>query len=293
MIERVWAAKIAEYAPRDALEQENVLAELLQHVVLAGLAKGGLCRQAELHGGTCLRLFHGLDRFSEDLDFVLKSADHGFRWERILEPVVRELEADGVSLEVVDRSDTDTDSAVKKAFLKTGSFGKLLLLSLPHPRDPRRKLRVKLEIDTDPPAGSERETHYLSFPFTFSVTTQTLKASFASKIHALLCRPYIKGRDWYDFLWYVNRGVAPNRVLLGNALKQHGPWAGQSLAVTPEWLIEALAETISRIDWSEAAQDVKRFLGSEAQQGLSRWDHELFAYHLEKLRRKLAAATRR
>lgn len=288
MIERVLESKIAAYAPRDALEQENVLSELIQHYVLVGLARAGLFRVAELHGGTFLRIVHGLDRFSEDLDFVLQAPDPGFSWARYVAPLAKYLADEGLHFEVVDR--TAAPGPVKKAFLKSDSIGKLLMLELPHSRDPRRKIRVKLEIDANPPLGATRETRYIAFPVLTAITTQTLASAFASKSHALLCRPYIKGRDWYDFLWYVERGTEPNLELLGNAVRQIGPWAGAPVRVTPDWLVARLGEAVARIDWSEAAADVRRFLSVQARASLALWSAELFGQQVERLARRLGSS---
>ena len=285
MIERVLEEKIAQYDPANALDQENVLAELLQHYVLAGLSRAGFFRVAEFHGGTYLRIIHGLDRFSEDLDFVLKEPNPDFAWDEYLKPLVRSLDNEGLSFEVSDRR--ATSAAVHKAFLKTDSIGNVLEIELPHTRDPRRKIRIKLEIDTNPPAGSSFETSYLNFPVLSAITAQTLESAFASKCHALLCRSYTKGRDWYDFLWYVARAIRPNFELLQNAICQVGPWAGQSVEVTPTWCLEQLRVVVAENDWEDAAQDVRRFLNLDAQQTLALWSRELFEHQLSVLGRSL------
>ncbi len=281
MIERTLSRKIREYQPEDELAQELVLAELLQHFVLASLARAGLFRVAAFHGGTFLRIIHSTDRFSEDLDFVLKEPDSGFRWQGYVERVLRDCETEGIHFEVIDKG--SVEAAVRKAFLKTDSLGGLLEAILPHSRHPRRKLRIKLEIDANPPAGSQFETQYLHFPVLTAITTQTLSSSFASKCHALLCRSYTKGRDWYDFLWYVGRGVQPDLGLLGHALEQQGPWAGQGCEVTLPWFLEQLRAAIERIDWLRAAEDVRRFLGSQERATLQLWNRDLFLHHLELL----------
>lgn len=193
MIDNVLAEKIATLAPQDALEQEHVLAELMQQIVLAALARAGFFSQAIFHGGTCLRLFFGMHRFSEDLDFMLATPDPDFDWQPYLDSTRSLLTAEGIGVEVLDRS--QLDAAVKKAFLKTSSLGQLLELELPFRRDARRKIRIKLEVDTNPPRGSAVETAFLTFPLTAGVTVQTLCSAFGTKSHALLCRPYTKGRD--------------------------------------------------------------------------------------------------
>lgn len=285
MIEDVLTQKIREYAPASAIEQENVLQEMMQHFVLSSLGRAGFFSEAAFHGGTCLRIIHKLDRFSEDLDFVLKKPTNAFQWQRYLDRVLRDCRQEGIQFELLDKS--STDSAVKKAFLKTDSIGKLLLIDLPYSRYPKHKLKIKLEIDINPPHGSSFETHYLAFPVMTALTTQDMPSAFASKTHALLCRSYTKGRDWYDFLWYVNRNIRPNLKLLTNAIDQVGPWKGQSIDVTPKWFIEQLRESIRSIDWTIAKNDVQRFLRTRELEALKLWGTDLFLYHADKLEQQL------
>ncbi len=281
MIETLWSQKIKDYAPTNTIEQENVLQELTQHYVLASLARAQFFQLAQFHGGTCLRILHGLSRFSEDLDFVLKKADPHFAWKKYLDRIGRDCAEDGIQFEFVDKS--ESDSTVKKAFLKTDSIGKVLILDLPHLRHHRRKIKIKLEIDTNPPLGSTYETAYIYFPVMSAITAQTLESAFASKSHALLCRPYIKGRDWFDFLWYSVKDIRPNLVLLSNAIAQQGPWAGKTTDVTADWYLENLNDTIRKTDWKMAQEDVKRFLPLREQESLNLWNMDFFLHHLEKL----------
>jgi hypothetical protein len=138
-------------------------------------------------------------------------------------------------------------------------------------------------VDINPPAGSYFETHYLNFPTMTALTTQDMPSAFASKTHALLCRSYTKGRDWYDFLWYVNRNIQPNLGLLTNAVEQVGPWEGLSISATPKWLIEKMRERILTIDWASAKRDVQRFLSAREQASLKLWNADFFLYHADKL----------
>ncbi len=283
MFERILARRVASFAPRDAVEQENAIAEILQHHLLASLARSGFFLGAGFHGGTMLRIVHGLPRFSEDLDFVLCEADPAFSWEPHLDRAIRDLAAEGASTEAVVRQ--KTEAAVAKALLRFGLDAKPLAAELPFSRHPRRKVTVKLEVDTRPPAGSRFETAWIGYPVTTAITVQTLGSAFASKSHALLCREYVKGRDWFDFLWYADRGVEPDWALLGNALDQTGPWADAGVRVTPTWYVENLGRTIDRIDWKPAREDVERFLSGRARESLSMWNRDLFAFHLDKLAR--------
>ncbi len=172
---------------------------------------------------------------------------------------------------------------MQKAFLKTDSIGKILLMDLPFERYHHRKIRIKLEIDTNPPAGSTFTTSYIAFPETAPLTTQSLESGFALKLHALLCRPYVKGRDWYDFAWYVARKVVPDLELLSHALDQQGPWAGQQITVTMPWVQEHLEAVIRRIDWRTAREDVQRFLPLREQEGLHAWSVDFFLHYLARM----------
>jgi len=155
-----------------------------------------------------------------------------------------------------------------------------LSLDLPFERYQARKIRIKLEIDTNPPAGSTFTTSYITFPVTAPLTTQSLESGFALKLHALLCRSYVKGRDWYDFVWYVARKKRPDLGLLGHALHQQGPWAGQPITVTMRWVRESMEAAIGRIDWTEARADVQRFLPVLEQEGLHTWGADFFLQQL-------------
>lgn len=273
--------RIGDYNPADSLEQENVLRELLQHLVLASLSRAGLFKTAAFHGGTCLRILHGTSRFSEDLDFLLKQPDPGFSWGPYLERIVKDSLADGVRFDIDDRS--ARDRTVRKALLKTKDFGRDLIRGLPFSRHPAKKIRIKLEVDTNPPQGSGFTTQYITFPLTAAITTQDLPSAFATKSHALLCRGYAKGRDWYDFIWFVSKNVSPRLDVLGHALCQQGPWAGRTGPVTADWYLEAMRTRIGELDWAAARQDVSRFILAREQESLALWKPDLFLYHLDRL----------
>jgi len=281
MLDRVLSARIRDYAPANPIEQENVLQELMQHFVLSSLSRAGLFAEALFHGGTCLRIVYGLNRFSEDLDFLLKQPDPDFRWQGYLESVRKDCEQEGIPFEVQDKSQAGT--AVQKAFLKTDSIGKVLALDLPFERYQARKIRIKLEIDINPPAGSTFTTSYITFPVTSPLTTQSLESGFALKLHALLCRSYVKGRDWYDFVWYVARRTRPDLDLLSHALHQQGPWAGQQITVTMGWVQKNVEAGIRRIDWTVARDDVQRFLPLREQDGLRTWSADFFLHNLARM----------
>ena len=174
------------------------------------------------------------------------------------------------------------DQRIKKAQIKDSSICNQLNLSF-YRRNPAKKQTIKLEIDVDPPENSGFEYRYLDFPLDFEVCHQDLSSNFALKIHALLCRPYLKGRDWYDFSWYVKKGVQPNISHLASALFQWGPLAGQKTMVDMKWLKHALTEKIGHVNWREVADDVERFLRPQEQHGLKLWGDRFFLHKIEQL----------
>jgi predicted nucleotidyltransferase component of viral defense system len=281
MIEGLIEARVRELQPANAVEQENAVQEVMQAFVLASLARCGFFSHAAFQGGTCLRMLYGMSRFSEDLDFLLRKPNARFRWEPYLSAVQEDCAQQSIHFEVQDRS--RTGAAVQAAFLKTDSIGKVLQLDLPFSRHASRKIKIKLEIDTNPPAGSACETKYLTFPVVSAITTQTLECGFATKSHALLCRPYSKGRDWYDFVWYVGRRTGLSYRLLANALRQVGPWADRPIKVTRQWYLDAMRVRIGQIDWRQARADVARFVPAREQAGLRAWSVAFFVQLLEQL----------
>ena len=272
--------RLATYRAANPLEEEQALKEILQEVALFALWRAGFFEVAAFQGGTSLRILHKLPRFSEDLDFILKQPDLVFDWERYLGPLSEGLQEFGLKSEVLNKS--RMDQAVRKAVLKDGSISQQLNLSfLQGPAD--RALKIKLEIDVQPPVGSGFEYTYLDFPLDFEVCHQDLSSNFALKIHALLCRSFLKGRDWYDFTWYLKQGVRPNYTLLQAAIEQAGPWKGQGIAVDSEWLQSALRDKIEAIDWSAAVADVQKFLDAVQQQGLRVWGVRFFSSKVDQL----------
>lgn len=273
--------RLDSYRCRSQQEVANALREITQEVALAALSRTAFFKKAAFQGGTCLRVFYSLDRFSEDLDFILKKPDMDFQLEPYLQPLAIELNAYGYQLEIVDRS--KAGQAVKKCFLKDDSLGKLLFLHHAKGAAGLSKIKIKFEIDANPPAGSDFENKFLDYPFAFAVTAQDLPSLFAGKSHALLCREYGKGRDWYDFIWYVSRKVKINFTFLANALDQAGPWAGQGLRVDRDWYHKEMKKKILAVNWQEVKQELAQFLKPEALATLKVWNREFFLDRLEKL----------
>jgi predicted nucleotidyltransferase component of viral defense system len=262
------------------LAEEQALKEIVQEVALYSLWRAGFFDVAAFQGGTSLRILYGLPRFSEDLDFILKQPDQSFDWKPYLNQLQNNLQDFGMLSEAVDKS--RMDQRIKKALLKDNSVANQLNLSFFNARD-GRKLRIKLEIDVNPPGESGFEYQYLDFPLDFEVCAQDMPSNFSLKIHALLCRPYLKGRDWYDFSWYLAQGTHPNILHLQAALKQYGPWQDLNLTINTNWLKEVLKEKIRAISWDEAKQDVERFLGDTERESLELWGLRFFQSKVDKL----------
>ena len=273
--------RLNSYSCQSPLEEEQALREITQEVALAALGRTDFFQHAAFHGGTCLRIFYGLNRFSEDLDFALREPEPSFRIGPFFQTIAEEVSAYGYRMEVQDRSKTET--MVRKAFLKDDSIGQVLHLSHLKADRSMKKIRIKVEVDCDPPPAGQYESKFLDFPFVSSVTTHDLPSLFAGKIHALLCRQWSKGRDWYDFIWYTGRSTPVNLTLLGTALNQQGPWQGQQLAVDLPWCIEQLKAKIQSIDWKATARDVERFVRTNERPSLELWDTPLFLDQLKKV----------
>lgn len=273
--------RLDSYKASNPVAEEQATKEILQELALYSLWRAGFFEVAAFQGGTSLRILHKLPRFSEDLDFILKEPNSKFEWGGYLDLLLRGLEEFGLQSEVLDKSQMAQN--IKKALLKDNSVTNQLSLAF-YQGHPDRKLNIKLEIDINPPAGSSFEYSYLDFPLDFEVCHQDLSSNFSLKIHALLCRPYLKGRDWYDFNWYVKHSIRPNLPLLQAALIQYGPWKGQEIEIDADWLNHTLLEKIAAIDWSEATQDVERFLSSAEKESLKLWSGRFFNNKVERLR---------
>lgn len=269
------------YAPKTKQDELNGLKEIYQEIALAALSRIEFFKIAAFQGGTCLRIAHGLKRFSDDLDFILLKPQQTFKWSEYLKALQEELLAFDVQLKVIDRA--KVEGRVQPLFLKNGSFGKLLRLSHSRNVSDSQVIQIKLEIDTQPPAGSQYETHFLEYPYPFSYVTQDLPSLFASKCHALLRREYLKGRDWYDFIWYVSNQTQINWLHLQCALVQTEPYKSETFTLTKEWFIDKMGKKIDSIDWKMARNDVSSFIGQEEQKSLNVWDKPFFDHLLNKL----------
>ena len=270
------------YHCESSAETEQALREITQEIILMELSRHDFFSKAEFHGGTALRILYGLQRFSEDLDFALLKPDSNFSLLPYLNHVAIGLRAFGYDFEIQDRS--KADNAVKKAFLKDDSLGKVLVFKN---TGAVKKMIIKIEVDSNPPLGAMTEIKQLIFPSVFNITTKNPESSFSGKLHALLCRKYVKGRDWYDLIWYVAQKTKINYDLLRNALYQNGPWENQYCDIDGQWVVNALNQKIETIDWLRATHDVMPFIKPFDQSSLALWGKDFFHDLVRKMREYL------
>jgi len=233
----------------------NLIREYLQALILQGLQRAGAMTTIAFHGGTALRFLYSLPRYSEDLDFALERSSSSYDFRSYLQDIRKDLEAQGytIALKVSDQK------TVQSAFIR---FPGLLYESKLSPHQDE-VLAVKLEVDTNPPSGAELETSLVRRHVLLHLQHHDRAALLAGKLHAILQRPYLKGRDLYDLIWYLSdtNWPGPNLVLLNNALKQTN-WAGPVLTAS-NWQ-EVVRTKLESVSLEDALEDVRPFLGSTA-----------------------------
>jgi len=269
--------------PQSLDEYDQALREVIQEFMLLALWRGKFFHEAAFYGGTALRLFYGLDRFSEDLDFSLLAPNPTFSFDLWFEYIKKELRAQGLEVMIESKGKT---SPVQSAFLKTNTRQALITIGASDGLASRipsnRLIKVKFEADTDPPSGFLAENKLLLEPIPFSVRILTSECLFAGKFHALLARGWanrVKGRDWYDLTFFVRRDIPVHLAYLSSRLKANPP-ESKSLsyspdnALTAEYARELLEQRISTLDVASARDEVYPFVRDKDQ--LSLWSREFF-----------------
>ena len=204
MIENVYGTMLSAYDITTEQKRRNAIFEVNQQIILAGLYNGGFFEKAAFYGGTCLRIFHRLQRFSEDLDFSLLQSDENFDFTQYFQPIIDQFSMVGRSVEI-KKKDKKSFGKVESAFLKDNTD----VYDISFQTD--RSIKIKIEVDTLPPLHFKTEQKLLILPFSFMTRCYTLPDLFAGKMHALVYRAWknrVKGRDWYDFEWYVRHGIS-------------------------------------------------------------------------------------
>ena len=258
---------------------KRVIHEVLQQVVLAGLYRSGFFEKAAFYGGTCLRIFHGLERFSEDLDFSLFKPDPGFDLSIYFDSILAELASYGCEAEIRKKKKTQT-TAVESAFLKSDTSIYNIEAEL------QGKITIKIEVDTDPPGGFSTEPISLVTPFTFLTPCYKLPDLYAGKMSALLYRKWlnrVKGRDWYDFSWYIRKGIRLNLDHFNARAIQSNSDIKSPL--TEKEFLEAVREKIYTTDIVAAREEVLPFLWDRmAQASVDDWSQEYFLIQCEHIK---------
>lgn len=270
---------LALYSTKSQSDEKNALTEVIQEVALCGLARAGFFKDAAFYGGTALRIFYGLDRFSEDLDFSLVEPDAHFELKKYFSVLESELSSVGLNFKVEEKVKT-TDSPIKSAFLKGNTKEHILSVYRDEQNaskiSPFEVIKIKFEIDTNPPAFATFENKYRMLPSPYQVRLYDLPSLFAGKLHAVICRAWktrVKGRDLYDYIFYLSRNVAVNMKHLKARLVDSG-FFDNNFDLTREALFFILNERFLAIDYEQAKQDVIPFIKDKTKLGI--WSAEFF-----------------
>ena len=270
---------LKNYQIENIYDQKNAMKEIMQEIVLCGLSRAGFFQKAAFYGGTALRIFYGLDRFSEDLDFSLVTADPDFDLTVYFPVLEKEVRAFGLHVTIQEKEKTK-ESNIRSAFLKGNTKEHLLLFyadeDLAGSVARSEVVKIKFEVDINPPEYAGFEHKYRLLPTPYEVNLYDMPSLFAGKIHAVLCRAWksrIKGRDLYDYVFYLSRGSAVNQKHLRARLLQSG-FISEDVECTLPELRHMLYERFDTIDFRQAKQDVEPFIRDTA--SLNMWNEDFF-----------------
>ncbi|MBN2262233.1 MAG: nucleotidyl transferase AbiEii/AbiGii toxin family protein [Prolixibacteraceae bacterium] len=259
---------LSRYEIRTKDEKLNATHEVMQQISLAGLFRGGFFNHAAFYGGTCLRIFHKLPRFSEDMDFSLLKKDDTFNLEDYFDAVYSEFKSLGREINI-DKKEKKTESHIESAFLKDNTD----IYNLKFQTE--KTVKIKIEVDKDPPLQFNSENKLLLHPFSFMTRCYTLPNLYAGKMHALVYRKWrgrVKGRDWFDFEWYVKNNVALDFKHLKERIAQSENI--DKSVITQEYFITKLKIKILNTDISQVKADVHPFIKDTKEMEL--WNTDYF-----------------
>lgn len=279
-------AMLGRYPCRTRDDYINALREILQELALLGLWRSKFFEHAAFYGGTALRVLYGLERYSEDLDFSLLEPDPEFSLGVYGAALRREIGGFGFRVEF-EQKEKVRKTAIESAFLKADTYSQLLTVeadpNLLPGLHPGTILKIKLEVDTDPPGGFETESRYLLQPIPFAVRVYCLPDLFAGKLHAVLCRRWqsrVKGRDWYDLVWYAGRHPQVRLSHLEARLRQSGDY-GDAALLRLDRLKEWLRQAVEGLDIEQARTEAGRFVRDR--RSLDIWSQEFFYQVVERI----------
>ncbi len=278
-MQQVLTQMLSKYQIRNIEDKKNAIKEIVQEVVLCGLSRGGFFRDAAFYGGTALRIFYGLDRFSEDLDFSLVSANPDFNLTKYFSYIENETKSLGLNFSVTEK-EKSIDSNIKSAFLK-GNTKEHILTFYEESNEAsiisrEEVIKIKFEVDVNPPSGATYETKFGLLPSPYQVRLYDMSSLFAGKIHACLCRNWrtrVKGRDFYDYVFFLAMGAKVNLVNLKAKLVQ-SKYIAEDYDLTIKNLKTLLNERFSNIDFAQAREDVLPFVKDKSK--LDLWSKEFF-----------------
>lgn len=249
----LYDSMVESYAPKSALERQAVQQEVMQLIALSGLARGGFFEKAAFYGGTCLHLFYGMERFSEDMDFSLLSPDPKFDFESYFPAIREEFAIAGKEVEM-QLKHKGKPSSIESAFLKESSEVFRIGFTT------QKQIKVKIEVDIDPPPDFSTEMKLMTRPVSRWIRAYSIGDLYAGKVSAALFRAWrsrVKGRDWYDLEWYVRNGFVCNL----KHLSARGRESNSNVDLSSrETVIAAFKERIATIDFKAASEDVRPFL---------------------------------
>ncbi|HQV77708.1 MAG: nucleotidyl transferase AbiEii/AbiGii toxin family protein [Chitinophagales bacterium] len=257
---------MAAYKPTNDDETLSALREIMQEIALAGLSRTDFFENAAFYGGTALRIFYGLDRFSDDLDFSLLEKNPDFSLETYFAAIVTEFEAIGMKVNIKEK-DKRIKTSIESAFLKSNTIWKELVLEDIVQQagiQSNKSIKVKIEVDCEPPLGYKTEEKLLLRPFSFYVKCFTRSNLFAGKMHALLFRKWknrIKGRDWYDLEWYIKNGIPLDMKHFLQRAINTGDWNKKT--ISEKQITALLQEKIKSVSFDKVKEDVVRFIKDE------------------------------
>jgi predicted nucleotidyltransferase component of viral defense system len=249
----VFDEMLSRYEIRTNDDLVNARHEVMQQIVLAGLYRGGFFNKAAFYGGTCLRIFYGVPRFSEDMDFSLLEPNKSFRLENYFESIVREFNALGKEVEI-QKKEKKISTNIESAFLKDNTAIYNVRFRT------EKQIKIKIEVDINPPSEFTTEYKLLLLPFSFMCRCYSLPDLYAGKMHALLFRTWrnrVKGRDWYDFEWFVRNNTALNFEHFRQRAAQLN---NLNLDISPESFLIRLKEKIRQTKINLVKDDVRPFV---------------------------------
>lgn len=267
-----------KYEIKNTIDETNAMKEIIQEIVICGLSRGGFFDVAAFYGGTALRIFYGLNRFSEDLDFALLEKNPNFDLSKYFKFVEKEIQAYGLNLTISEKIKTK-ESNITSAFLK-GDTKEYILLFFPNENIKNttslKNIKIKFEVDINPPEGAKYELRYKLLPSPHQVRLYDEGSLFAGKIHAILCRNWsyrTKGRDLYDYVFYLSKNTSVNIELVRQKLIESGVLKKENV-FNIDVLKQLLNERFDKIDYSDAKEDVITFI--EDKDSLNLWSKEFF-----------------